>query len=448
MKPNVASLVDEGLGNSSYLVEIGDGRALAVDPRRDPAPYLDEASRRGWAIEAVVETHLHADFISGGRELASFGADLYAPEGSDLTFAHHPLAAGSEIDLGDFTLRALSTPGHTPEHLAYLLSEVGRPLALFSGGSLLVGGVARTDLIAPHLTETLTRQLFHSLRRLLEDLPDDLPIYPTHGEGSFCSAGRSGNRTTTLGVERANNPYLAVDDEDQFVAAVRAGLGSYPRYFRWLRDANRQGPPLYGTDPPLLELLTPERVSRLVEDGAVVVDVRPVADWAAAHLPGSISIHLRPAFASWLGWVVDIHDPLVFVTRAETDRSELVRSCLSIGYERLAGELAGGVAAWVAAGYPTRTTPMVGFEGLQGQRLIDVRQLSEWETGHIPDAVHIELGDIEEFRPQPGSLAVHCQHGERAATGASLLERQGQDDVTLLMGGPADWVRANPSRMS
>src|SRR5689334_4963248 len=205
----IATIVDEGLGNSSYLVDLGDRRALVVDPQRDPAPHLAAAAERGLRLAYVAETHLHADFVSGSRELAAQGARVLAAAAGRTAFPHRGLGDGDEVGLGGLTLRALATPGHTPEHLSYLLLDGVEPVALFSGGSLLVDSVARTDLIEPEQTETLARQLWRSLHSRILALPSDLPVYPTHGAGSFCSAPAGGERITTIGRERRANPLLA-----------------------------------------------------------------------------------------------------------------------------------------------------------------------------------------------------------------------------------------------
>jgi glyoxylase-like metal-dependent hydrolase (beta-lactamase superfamily II) len=216
--------VDEGLGNSSYLVDLGDGRALVIDPSR----YLAAADRLGLSVAFAAETHLHADFVSGARELAAGGAQVLASAAGETRFPHRGLRDGDEADLGGLSLRAVATPGHTPEHLSYLLLDAGQPRALFSGGSLLVGAVARTDLMAPERTEELARALWRSLRERVLTLPDALPVYPTHGAGSFCSAPAGGERTTTIGQEKTTSPLLAAPDEDTFVTMLLGGLGSYP----------------------------------------------------------------------------------------------------------------------------------------------------------------------------------------------------------------------------
>ena len=231
-------------------MDLGDGRALAIDPERDPGPYLAAAESRGLTIAFAAETHLHADFVSGSRELAAHGAQVLAPAAGGTGFGHRGLHDGDELDLGGLRLRALATPGHTPEHMAYLLLDGDRPAALFSGGSLLVGAVARTDLIAPERAEELARALWRSLHERILTLPDDLPVYPTHGAGSFCAAPASPERTTTIGAQRAANPLLAAPSEDEFVRLLLDGLGTYPPYFLRLREVNRRGPAVPGPPGP------------------------------------------------------------------------------------------------------------------------------------------------------------------------------------------------------
>lgn len=434
------AFVDDGLGNSSYLVDLGDRRALVVDPTRHPAGYLAEADRRGLDIAFAVETHLHADFVSGARELGTLGASLLVPGEAGHEFPVHGLADGDEVDLGGLTLRALATPGHTPEHLAYLLLDGASPLALFSGGSLLVDAVARTDLVSPDRTEQPARSLWRSLHERILTLPDDLPVYPTHGAGSFCSAPAGGERTTTIGRERRANPLLAAPDEDAFVKQLLDGLGTYPPYFLRLREVNRRGPTLYGPGPPALPPVRADDVARLQAAGAWVVDARPVRDFARGHIPGSVSIALRPQFATWLGWAVPDRVPLVFVLDSEQDRAELVRQARNIGHEVLLGELDGGIDAWRAAGRPVASVPMVPAGGVAGE-VVDVRQHSEFAAGHVPGAIGAELGTLLDVDLPRGPVSVMCGHGERAMTGASLLARAGRADVTVVVGGPEDWSR-------
>jgi hydroxyacylglutathione hydrolase len=439
----IAAIVDGGLGNSSYLVDLGDRRALVVDPERDPAPYLAAAADRGLCLAYVAETHLHADFVSGSRELATQGAQVLAAAAGHTEFPHRGLGDGTEVDLGGLTLRALATPGHTPEHLSYLLLDGRQPRALFSGGSLLVGTVARTDLIAPERTEELAWQLWRSLHEQILALPADLAVYPTHGAGSFCSAPAGGARTTTIGAERAMNPLLAAPGEDAFVRLLLEGLGSYPAYFSRLREVNRRGPAVYGPEPPPLARLDAGQVRGLADRGAAVVDVRPVAAFAAGHVPGSLSIPLREAFATWLGWLVEADRPVVVVLDRFQDRAEVVRQAYKIGYERLAGELDGGMVAWNAAGFPSRRVRLVPAAEVAGT-VVDVRQDAEFAAGHIPGALHVELGSLGRTGiAAAGPLTLMCGHGERAMTAASILEAAGHRDLAVVVGGAAEWAAAS-----
>jgi hydroxyacylglutathione hydrolase len=447
--PTIHPVVDEGLGNSAYLVELGDGRALVVDPARDPTPYLELARWRRLQLAYAAETHLHADFLTGSRELAAAtGAQVLAPRASRLGFAHRGLGDGEEVDLGGLTLRVLATPGHAPEHASYLLQDAGQPQALFSGGALLVGTVARTDLAGPELTEPLARAAYQSLHQRLLSLPDELGVYPTHGAGSFCVAPVGDQRTTTIGAERQHNRLLAAPDEDAFVAELLAGFGSYPPYFLRLRDRNRVGPELLGSDWRVLPLLSTEQVRAQLAGGGVLVDARPVNAFAAGYIPGAISIALRPQFTSWLGWLIDDTRPLVVVLDEDQDRGELARQCRTIGYDHLVGELAGGMAAWRAASLPEAQLPLVQAEQADDQpgRVLDVRQASEVADGHLPGALAVELGALAGDR-QPaelteGPITVMCGHGERAMTAASLLARGGRNDLRVARGGPHDWQRA------
>jgi hydroxyacylglutathione hydrolase len=441
---NVIPVLDEGLGNQSYVLALEDGRGLVVDPSRDPAPYLRIAKRLGLRLDFAVETHLHADFVSGGGELATRGARRFAPRAAEIQTTYQGLDDGDEVDLGRLRLRALATPGHTPEHLAYLLIDGSRPLALFSGGAMIPGGAARTDLIEPAQTEQLARALYQSVRQHLSSLPDEVVIYPTHGAGSFCSTGAGGQRTTTLGQERRVNPLLTTPDEAVFVRSFLSELGSYPAYFRRLRSVNQRGPRLYAAIPTDLRPLSIEEFRRQLEAGATVIDTRPFPEFAAGHIRGALSIALRPAFASWLGWLVPVDCPLLFVMGPDQDRRDLIGQCLKIGYENLVGELEGDMVAWRGEGLPEASIALRHTNEDLGRALLDVRQESEWTRGHLPDAQHLELGSLRESADvlPPDALTIYCGHGERAMTAASLLERQGRSSLAVLDGGFDAWLDA------
>ncbi|MFD0274660.1 rhodanese-like domain-containing protein [Kitasatospora sp. NPDC127111] len=435
-------LVDDGLGNSAYLVDLGDGRALAVDASRDLRSLRQAAGQRGLTVAFAADTHLHADFLTGALQLAAGdGAAVLASAAGRRAFPHTALADGDEVDLGGLTLRALATPGHTDEHLSFLLLDGARELGVFTGGSLIVGSAARTDLLGAERAEELARAQYRSLRRLTE-LPDATAVWPTHGAGSFCSAPPGSERTTTIGAQKATNDLLAAPDEDTFVRRLLGSLGSYPAYFDRLGEINRRGPAVL-TTAPALEPLAPAAVRSLIAVGARLVDARPVAEFAADHIPGAVSNPLRPAFATWLGWLLPDDATLVFVLGPGQDQAELVWQAAKIGYDRLAGQLAGGMEAWRADGGPTGTIRLVTAEQIGERPVLDVRQGTEYAAGHIPGAAHVELGALAAHTHGAADGAVvMCGHGERAMTAASLLARTGARDLAVLAGGADDWVKA------
>ncbi|MBT2543458.1 MBL fold metallo-hydrolase [Streptomyces sp. ISL-44] len=441
-------LVDQGLGNSAYLVDLGDGRALAMDASRDLRALKAAAARRGLRVAFAADTHLHADFLSGAVQLAhDDGARILASAAGDRSFPHSPLGDGDETDLGGLTLRALATPGHTDEHLSFLLLDGNRELGVFTGGSMIVNSAARTDLLGADRTEELARAQYRSLRRLAE-LPDDTAVWPTHGAGSFCSAVRGDERTSTIGAQKQTNPLLAAPDEDAFVRQLVAGLGSYPDYFDRLAEANRRGPAVL-TTAPLLPALDAGQVKALLAGGGHVVDVRPAADFAAGHIPGSLSIPLRGQFATWLGWLLPDTTAIAIVAGGDQDLAEIVWQAYKIGYERLAGRLAGGMTAWLSGGNTQSTTSFVKADQAADRPYLDVRQDAEFAAGHVPGSVHIELGGLTAATlDTPEGAVVACGHGERAMTAASLLERAGHTGIAVLDGGPADYAAAHGQQLT
>jgi hydroxyacylglutathione hydrolase len=427
-------IVDEGLGNSAYLVDLGDGRALAVDAPRDLRAMRAQADRRGLRVAFAAETHLHADFLTGALDLAATdGARILASAAGRRAFDHIGLRDGDEVDLGGLTLRAWETPGHTGEHLSYLLLDGARVLGVFTGGSLIVGAAARTDLTGAERTEPLARAQYRSLRRLAA-LPRETAIWPTHGAGSYCSAPPGAERTSTIGKERDSNPLLRADDEEAFVRRLLDGLGSFPPYFQRLAEINRLGPA--PADRPHLRPLSADRVRALLAEGAALVDVRPARVFAARHIPGAISIPLRPQFASWLGWLLDPGTPIIVVRDPDQDADEIAWQALKIGYDCLAGELA---EEWPG---DQASIPVITADQIEDGAILDVRQDGEFQAGHIPGAAHVELGDLPGTHVPDEPMVVMCGRGERAMTGASLLARAGHRHVRVLRGGPDDWAKA------
>jgi rhodanese-related sulfurtransferase/glyoxylase-like metal-dependent hydrolase (beta-lactamase superfamily II) len=438
----VTPVLDQGLGNTAYLVDLGDGRALAVDACRDLRALRREAHVRGLRIAFAADTHLHADFLSGAVQLAATDqARVIASAAGAREFPHTGLHDDQELDLGGLTLKAIATPGHTGEHLAYALRDGGTTLGVFTGGSLIVGSAARTDLVDPDRTMELARAQYHSLQRLAA-LPDDVTVWPTHGGGSFCSAASSGaGATSTIGDERSTNRLLNAADEDTFARMLLDALGSFPPYFLRLGEENRRGP---ATLPDELTLAAIDPAP-----GQLVVDVRPPVAYATAHPEGALSIPLRPAFATWLGWLAPPDRPLVILRDPGQDAGEILWQAAKIGYTNVVGEVAGGIDGWMGAGLPIASIPRRPAYPDSDVRVLDIRQQSEYAEGHVPGAVNIELGELPR---RLGDLSdvptvVMCRHGERALTAASVLARAGFEHVTALRGGPADWAQANQQKL-
>lgn len=451
----VKQFVLEGLGNSSYLIASRDtGAAAVIDPQRDVDIYLRAAKEAGVRIEYALETHLHADFVSGSRELAAAtGARIGASADGQLQFEHTPLKEGDRIELGEIVLEVMATPGHTPEHISFLARKKSdnATIGLFSGGALIVGGAARTDLLGHEHTEALTERLYDTLHHKLTHLPDELEVYPTHGAGSFCIASEQEERTTTIGRERRHNPLLRASSLQEFKKLALEGLPSYPTYFRRMRAVNQRGPQVIEGLPKLLPIPPAELRGRL--EGVVVVDIRSPDSFARGHIPGAYGITLRDAFVSWLGWVAPPDKPLVFVDHDSRDMLEATRQAIRIGYDDITGYLEGGMPVWEKAGFPVEKSGLVNvkevYEQLQtrnGLVVLDVRQDAEWREARIPGAIHIELGELEDRvneLPRDATFAVHCAAGQRSSTGVSILQRHGFKRVNNVVGGIIAWRRAD-----
>ncbi|MFD7626464.1 rhodanese-like domain-containing protein [Streptomyces sp. NPDC059851] len=436
------------LGDTSYLLVSGDEAAL-VDPQRDSWELMESCADRGVRIRYALETHVHNDYVSGALEVrAATGATVAGPARAPYAFDHLGLAEGDEITIGDVTVRALETPGHTVEHTSYLVFDGPRPepAAVFTGGSLLVGTAGRTDLSGPDHTEELARAQYHSLRRLAL-LPDTTRVLPTHGAGSSCSAGPAAEeRTTTVGAERRTNPALTTAEEE-FVSGRMTGLPPYPAYYHHMAPVNRSGPPVLGGPPPLRPL-TPAAVEGLAGGGAQIVDGRDRAAFAAAHLPGSICEELDDRFASLVAEVVPFGTRLVLVLPepAEEAGREAVRQLLRIGYDDIAGHLVGGVDAWAAAGRPLRSFRTADAAELAGhlaeRRILDVRP--EHPDGGIPGALVVPLAELPRrlgALPRDREFWTVCGSGRRATIAASLLDRAGIPVTAVTRGGAGDLMR-------
>ncbi len=451
----VRTFLADGVGDRSYMIVDQDGgRAAVIDAQRDAWTYLDEAERLGVKITHTFDTHVHNDFVSGSRALQELaGAKVVQPAGAEMEYTVHEVRDGDRVEVGGFTVRALHTPGHTFHHTAYALEETGVTTGLFTGGSLLVETVGRTDLVSPGATEQLARAQRASLRKLLE-FPDVTEVFPTHGAGSFCSAGSAPDReTTSVGREKRDNAAARtalLDDEDAFVRFALHGLPAHPAYYAHMAPANRRGAlPLFSL--PVLDPLEPRKALELQQRGSELVDARIAAEFLRAFPKGARNVPLGDSFAGYAGWVLPFNAALVLVLPSDDDWRRAQGQLIRIGFDCAQGYVRGGFPAWQSAGLPVdhlTAIDVVELHRMQeaGERLgiVDVRQDAEWRSGHVPGALHIpvgmvpsRLGDV----PSDGSrLVTMCAAGMRAAIAASVLRRVGYDPLVVISGGFEDWA--------
>jgi hydroxyacylglutathione hydrolase len=468
---------DQGLAQYSYVVGCERARELAiVDPRRDVDVYLDFAAARGLRITHVLETHIHADFASGALELATrSGAQLSLSafdtnETYQVRFPHVALRDRETIRIGNVRLQALHTPGHTPEHMSYLLFDGTRspdhPIVLLSGDFLFVGSVGRPDLLGQGQSEPLARKLYDSVRRVLGPLPDGLEIAPGHGAGSMCGAGMSGRPTSTLGFERVANPYLRANlTEAQFVGMVLEHVPSLPDYYRRMKALNAGGPRLLNGLPGL-KAVPVEPFHKAVASAAlseagtrhdvapgepIVIDLRDQVSFGRGHIPGAFGIGAGGNVSMWASWFVPYDRPLWLVASRVEDVEPAVRALVRVGLDDVRGYVDGGIESWIAAGYQLAETPQVSpaqlAAGSDGARVhvLDVRSDEEWDAGHIAGAQHImadELATHIAELPTDTTIVIACGTGYRSTVAASVLERLGRTNVANLTGGMSAWYAA------
>lgn len=426
-----------------------EGVACVVDPQRDVGIYLDEARAQGLKIEHIIETHLHADFVSGHRELAErTGAKIYLGALAGARFPHVAVHDGDEIRFGRVILRFLETPGHTVESVSIAVTDLDRgvkPFAVLTGDTLFIGDVGRPDL-APDLTpQDLAGMLFDSLHNKLLPLGDDVEVYPAHGAGSLCGKQMRAERQSTIGKERALNYALRPRTKEEFVRLLTADLPERPDYFALDAELNRAGAPAVAELPPLVMLDAGEFAARQ-EAGAVILDTRPAQQFFAGHIPGSVHIALSGQYASWAATLLGLDHDLLLVAEDPESLEESRLRLARVGIERVVGALRDGIAGWIAAGRSVVQIGQVSAEELaqlrEGVQIVDVRRPSEWEEGHIEGALLVplhqlsaKLAEIDPTRP----VAVHCKGGYRSAIACSLIQRAGFDQVMNLTGGYDAW---------
>jgi hydroxyacylglutathione hydrolase len=455
----IRQFVIEGLGHLSALVaDESAGVAVVVDPRRDVDVYLATAAAADLRITHVVETHLHNDYVSGGRELAALtGATHVIGSGASLAYDHRPITNGEEVDVGGLRLTALETPGHTPEHVSYALSDRSRadePAILFTGGSLLVGSVGRTDLLGAEQAVPYAREQFRSLHEVVLAQADYVGVYPTHGAGSLCSTGIASTPNTTIGFERRHNPMLAPSEVDEFVHVLLRDQPTFPRYFARMRPTNQAGPRLLGGRVPDAHPMTVDEVRAALARDALLIDARQPVAHALSHIPGSVSIPIGSSFGTWLGWVVEPDRQLILVLDDPADWDKAVRQALRVGFEDFVGHLRGGMSAWLEAGGAVESNGRLTVQQLAGRlsaggreapMVIDVRQASEYAAGHVPGSIHLGAGELQDRLadlPHDRPLATICASGYRSSVAASLLRQGGFEDVSWVANGLPSWEAA------
>ncbi len=432
-----------GLGDRSYVVTDGDV-AVVIDPQRDIDRILDSVGDT--PVTHVLETHIHNDYVTGGLALAArCGATYVVNADDEVAFERHGVRDGEVITTGSLEVTALHTPGHTPTHLSYAVAVGGRPVAVFTGGSVLYGAMGRTDLVDPDLTEELTRAQHRSARRLAALLPDDTDVYPTHGFGSFCSATETKGTESTIGKEKQQNLALT-KEEDDFVAELLAGLTAYPRYYAQMAPLNQAGPD--EADLGLPPLVDAAGLQHRLEHGDWVVDLRSRTAYAADHVRGTVSIELADPFATHLGWTVPWDAPLTLIGESPDDVLEARRQLARIGIDEMAAAVGEPEAL---AGDRTASYRRATFEDLATERrergdaivVLDVRRPDEWEEHHIEGAVHIPFYELRGRQDEvpDGEVWVHCKSGYRASIGASLMDCVGRDVVHI----DDDWDNAAPA---
>jgi len=451
-----------GLSHFSYALGCPEQRVLAViDPERNINTYTKFAEKHGMRITHVLETHIHADYVSGAAQLAArTGATLAASKFDDgqtytLRTPHHRLGDREIIDLGSIRVQALHTPGHTPEHMSFLVfadhAADSTPTHMLTGDFLFVGSLGRPDLLGEEATRQLAKQLFASVKRL-RDLPGELIVCPGHGAGSFCGAGMSNQPTSTLAEQRASNPYLnPALDEDAFVQRICDGVPLRPAYYARMKQINSDGPCMFEEAPGMKPLRAGEAAD-IIEHGGIAIDLRKQADFASGHIPGSLGIGIGPNMAVWAALTAPYEAPLVLVPGCPHDVEHAARTFARVGLDNIVGHLEDGMEAWYADDRPVDELELMDARTLHSalsrreMALIDIRRDEEFASGHVHGAMHFRgetlATRLNELPDRNACVAIICRAGYRSVVAASLLRRAGFTNVIDVAGGMQAWMRA------
>jgi hydroxyacylglutathione hydrolase len=441
------------LAHASYMLG-SEGEAIVVDPQRDVDIYLKAAEEHNLKISHIFETHLHADFVSGHKELAArTGAKIYMGANAGAALPHVAVRDGFELRAGKVLLKVLDTPGHTPESICLLIADEEKspnPWAVLTGDTLFLGDVGRPDLSTTHTPAELGGLLYESLHHRLLALADDVLVYPAHGAGSLCGRNMRAERSSTIGTERLTNYALQIKSKKEFVRQLTTNLPTRPEYFLQDAEINRQGAPTL-SDLPDLPPISPAQLKSMLDDGVIALDVRPGDQFAHEHVPGSINIALSGQFASWAGTVLGLTARPVLIADSSDQLSEARLRLARVGLEDPRGYLNGGIEAWKQAGFALAELPQITAQEIhrrlrsEASQVLDVRRAPEWQAGHIEGATWWPL---DNFRVSPPEIdrgrpiAVHCKSGYRSMIACSLLQRAGFKNVTNVIGGFDAWQEA------
>jgi hydroxyacylglutathione hydrolase len=441
------------LAHASYMLA-SEGEAVVVDPQRDVELYLMTAAEHRVAIRHIFETHLHADFVSGHKELAArTGATIYMGAQAGATFPHVPVGDSFELRFGRAVIHVLETPGHTAESICLVVTHEEKspsPWAVLTGDTLFIGDVGRPDLSTRYTPAELAGMLYDSLHDKLLRLADNVLVYPAHGAGSLCGKNMRAERSSTIGTERLTNYALQIKSREEFIAQLTSNLPTRPEYFFQDAEINRTGAPAL-SELPVLRAITPGELKIMLEEGEIALDVRSGDEFAAGHVPGSVNIALSGQFASWAGTVLGLAAHPVLIAGSDAQLEEGRVRLARVGIEILDGYLEGGIAAWKEAGLPVATVSQMTVSELDSQlrlgklEVLDVRREPEWDAGHIDSAIWCPLDHFRVSPPEIGRdapTAVHCKSGYRSMIACSLLQRAGFSNVINVMGGFDAWQQA------
>lgn len=446
------------IAHSAYILA-GKSSCAVIDPQRDVDRYITEARALGVDITHILQTHLHADFISGHMDLAQkTGAKIYVAKSAHCAFDHVPLSEGDTIELEDMVLQVLETPGHTPEHLSYVVIDKARsesPVGVFVGDTLFVGDVGRPDLFGD-MAHDLAGNLYHSLHDKLLKLPDHVEVYPAHGAGSLCGRAMGAKWTSTIGYERQFNAALQIKDKSAFVKSLTEDMPPAPDHFSRCSDINRQGP-VRLADLPLVEELSPSQFkARMREPGVVVLDTRSYHAYSGQHIPAAWHLDLNGNFPTFAGWVLPTDKDILLVADDYGKALEAITWACRVGVDRIVGYLDGGMVAWAVAGLRTSSTRLLSAEELHDMIagdtdfvLLDVRAVLEYEDSHIEGAINIPVADLRTRYPevnQDKTIVVICSTGNRSSLGASILEQHGFMNLLNVAGGMTGYSAAGYTR--